>query len=187
MTQNYSTFKELPAQLEWALVALLGYDAYVLPHTSHAASYMTILCGAIVLNGWISSRAGAEFYNDILISVDVSILFLYYLMLNSLKSSSNSVPAEFWMYSAVLALAYLVWDSFILGRAEPARKKQYILYIVLLAMITIAHFLLALVTHRKWLREAYIAAIGGSLWIVVLLLWHLDKWRVTHTPKRMSY
>lgn len=95
MAQNYSTFKELPVQLEWALVVLLGYAVYILPYTSKAASYMTILCGAIVLNGWISSRAGAEFYNDILISVDVSILCLYYLMLNSLKSSSTTVHTEF--------------------------------------------------------------------------------------------
>jgi hypothetical protein len=181
LANTHSSFDNLPVQLEWSLVGLLGYAAYVFPHTSSAASYMTALCGGIILNGWISSRAGTSLYNDILIFIDVAILFLYYLMLNSLLNSSNSVSALFWIYSALLAASYSLWDIFILNRATAERKKRYILYIVLLVIITGGHFFLSWLSANRQMNESYIVLLGGGSWIAVLALWHFDKWRITHS------
>lgn len=179
---SHDTFDSFPAQLEWALVALLAYTVYILPGLSSSAWFMGLLSGFIILNGWISSRAGAAYYSDILIILDVIILAIYYFMLRSLQTSQNVTATSFWIYSGVLAIVYLFWDLAILRVVtDPNKRKRYFFYVKLLLVITALHFFLGYANWSGLLNDLLIAAVGGASWVIILLLWHYDKWKTMHS------
>lgn len=164
--------------MQWAVVALLGYDSYLVSTSTGSSFAAVLLCGLIMLNGWISSRAATYFYSDALLVTDVAILFAYHQMLISLHRAPHAIPAVFWIYSGLLASLYAVWDLLIRPHTTgPSRKRRLVLYIVLLCLVAVLQFAVAFFASEQRFEQTYLAAVGICSWGGILALWHWDKRR----------
>lgn len=172
-----------PLPVELIFPVLIGYAAYVLVVTSPASVFLAIVTTAIILNGWISSRAASEFYSDTLLALDVAILMTYFAMLHALTLQPSHLALErFWRGSVCLAVEYILWDAVFIKRSTDAeRRKMYAVYIAVLVVVLSVDLAGGVITNAFGGDVAVILSGGG--WLLALGFWHVDKWRIARRAR----
>lgn len=176
MTGLSRTFAAPPSPIEWAFLPLVGYGLFVFEDTSGWSKVLALLCLLVVANGWISTRASSEFYSDLLFFLDIVLLSLYFLMIDTLRRGDDTVRPAFWWYSFGVFVAYALWDVAIMPLSDQGRRRRFALYIaVLTAALPVQAAVALVVPHHGVVQVA-----GIATWLAVLSLWHYDKWRASH-------
>ena len=176
MKKTNSSFQELPIQFEWAFPILIGFCAYLFMVSDDYVSILSVLTALIILNGWISSRATAEIYSDILLVIDVLGMFFYFCMVLSLNLSRNKLNPEYWLYCAGVCMAYFFWDLAILPLVGKENwKNRFRSYVILMAISAILFVCLFLIQKNYHDSELIVVILGSLLWGALLFKWHWDK------------
>lgn len=174
--ENNSSFKKLPQQIEWALPIMLTVITVIIYHKSGIVLLIGLTTFAIMLNGWISSKATSELYSDNLLITDAIGLCIYLCMILSIYHSDNQVSARYYLFSGLLCLTYMIWDILI----KPLIKieiwqKYYKKYVIIMAISAVIHLTLYFLTFSTLVHHYFIAISSMSVWVITLFKWHYDK------------
>ena len=176
-----SSFKRLPDQLDWAFLALIGYCSYLFVLYEGMVSLLAAISALIILNGWISSRATANLYSDLLLSIDVLTMCVYFSLALNLHFARDHVLASYWVYSAALCIAYLSWDCAIITLVgKKVWRERFRIYVILMAISAGVFLGLYYCQSVSLVSESAAAIIGSLFWLGMLGKWHYDKFYVNH-------
>lgn len=168
-------------QLEWTLLGLIGFSVYIFVVGRGAVSLLAVISALIILNGWISSRATSTIYSDLLLAIDVVIVAIYFGLTLTLHLSGDHLSASFWLFSAALCFAYLLWNLALIPLfPEPEKKRwrnRFGPYVVIMALSATFFVALHFLHVNSPVGEFSVAIAGSILWIAVLAKWHYDKLR----------
>lgn len=174
--KNKSSFQKLPPQIEWAMPFMIAFVTYVIYHKSGIVLAVSITTFAIMLNGWISSKATGDLYSDDLLAIDVIALCMYMCMSLSLLYSSEILEPKYHLYSGLLCFSYMIWDILIktLIPLELWKKyfKRYVFFMGGCGVLHVSFFFLSVYTS---INQIIIAIASMILWTLTLGKWHYDK------------
>nr|WP_294991467.1 hypothetical protein [uncultured Sediminibacterium sp.] len=180
MAKHKSSFTALPSQIEWALPMMIAYITYVSYHKTGIVLVACVLTFAIMLNGWISSKATCQLYSDTLLAVDVFVLCMYLAMTFSLHDSTDFIEPKYWLCSSFVCLGYAIWDIVIKRLVSVEMWRKYFRpYAIYMSLCFLFHFFIYLNSFLKYVDEILSETVGIIFWVLTLAKWHYDKFKMT--------
>jgi len=162
------------------------YGVIALPDATFSAIVGILVCLLIVVTGWQSfGIVSEEFYNDILLMIDLSLLAAYWLLIYfccHIGNQSGAPDVSIYLISGMIFLLYAIWDVTALVGSDTkafATVAHLSRFAVITFLTALVFFGIGIIVTCAGGQTGPIFSLGRIIaliiWSCVLLWWQAGK------------